>query len=90
MSPADFWVLGATIAAFLTIMLLHERREFRRQDGHEKNAEAREVRAVERHAAEMRAIDHNRALTLSAIDQRNRLDARVVTLEAKVKALEGL
>lgn len=90
MSLADYWVLGGTILAFFAIILVHERREFRRQDLHELAAQAREDRAIERHDREMGALNHNRALTLAAIDQRSRLEPRVEALEHRVKKLEGL
>lgn len=90
MSPADYGVLASTIGVFILIIAIHERRERRWVDQHEQNAIARENRAIERHDKEMGALNHNRSLTLGAIDQRNRLDARVEHLEHRVKKLEGL
>lgn len=91
MTPADYWILGVAVGLFLLAALLfvvslnrHERQEFRRQDQHELKAEAREQRAVERHAIQMKALQDNRALTLAAIDQRSRLEFRTEWLEGAV------
>jgi lysylphosphatidylglycerol synthetase-like protein (DUF2156 family) len=84
LSPADYWILGGCISAFVVIILIHERREFRKADAHEERAEAREERAKQRHDAQMKALADNRALTLAAIDQRSRLEFRTDWLEGAI------
>jgi hypothetical protein len=74
--------LGGFVLAALVVLWLHERREFKRQDLHEASAQERERRAVERHDLQMRALDANRALTLQAVNQRNRQEERLRAVEA--------
>lgn len=85
MTPQVAAILGGLIGCAISAMVvlwLHERREFRRQDQHERAARDREDAARTRHEALMKALADNRALTLAAVNQRNRLDVRVRLLEA--------
>jgi hypothetical protein len=83
-------LLVAVLAAAVIIALnRHEAREFLRQDLHERNALERERRALERHDIQMKALEHNRAMTLQAINQRVRLEEVVVALDKRVSALEA-
>ena len=82
--------LGGCAVSALVVLWLHERREFRRQDQHERAARSREDAARTRHEALMKALADNRALTLAAVNQRNRLDIRVRLLEAAANNHAGL
>ena len=73
-------LLGGAVAGFI-VFLVHERREFARQDAREDAAEEREERAIKRHAALAKALADNRALTLAAVNQRGRLELQVAALE---------
>lgn len=44
---------------------------------HEKRAQAREARAIERHEKEMKALIDNNAMTLAAVHQRSRLETQM-------------
>lgn len=71
---------GGAIAGFI-VFVVHERREFARQDAREDAAEEREERAIKRHADLAKALADNRALTLAAVNQRGRLELQVAALE---------
>jgi hypothetical protein len=77
MSQADWFVLAGSILGYLLMLGLHETRAIRRED-----------RAVERHNKSMAPLEDLRRLTLAAIDQRNRLEARVVKLESRMTKVE--
>lgn len=65
-------------------LVIHERREFARQDEREATAAAREEAAVKRHGELMRELATARALTLGAINQRARLEVRAAAVEAAI------
>jgi hypothetical protein len=95
MSPYDWFILAIIFLSNLTFigaLLVHERREFKRQDieaaanrdrqhEHELHAIEREERAVERHDREMSALVDARRLMLAAIAHRDALMMRVDLLE---------
>jgi hypothetical protein len=86
--PVIIGVVAGAMVSWVVVFALHERREFRRQDEHERRAIAREERAIERHGVQMAALDKNRALTLQAVQQRSRLEASVGELSVAVGKLE--
>ena len=95
MTPSDYMVLAISISlvsilalVFLAGLGRHEKREFKRQDEHEKLAQAREDRAIERHDLQMRALADAQRGYLAAVNQRARLEERVVDLDLRVKKLE--
>lgn len=73
-------LLGGAVAGFI-VFLVHERREFARQDAREDAAEEREERAIKRHGDLSKQLSDNRALTLAAVNQRGRLELQVAALE---------
>jgi biopolymer transport protein ExbB/TolQ len=85
MTPVLAGLVGLAVGsavAMLAVLWLHERREFRKQDRHERFAQEREEKAVARHDAQMAALKDARSLTLAAVNQRGRLEARAAALEA--------
>ena len=73
MSGADWAVLIGSVFGYLTMLGIHEIRAVRR-----------ETRAVERHESVVKALQHNRSLTLAAVDQRSRLEFRADLIEAAI------
>jgi hypothetical protein len=73
MSTWDVMVLAGSVLSYLLMLGIHELRAVRR-----------ETRAVERHEIAMKALQHNRALTLAAVDQRSRLEFRADLIEAAI------
>jgi len=100
-SAADWMVLTISVS-LVTLLGLemwlgwhrHDARDDSRMAAHETRAEAREKRAQARHDSEMKALDHNRALTLKAIDQRMRVEDKlrwvVVAIADHADHLEAL
>lgn len=74
-------LLAGGALAWLVVFIVHERREFARQDAREEAAEEREERAIKRHSDLAKALADNRALTLAAVNQRGRLELQVAALE---------
>lgn len=74
-------LLAGGALAGLIVFIVHERREFARQDAREEAAEAREERAKVRHAELWKALSDNRALTLAAVNQRGRMELQLAALE---------
>ena len=73
---------GGGLVAFVLTFIIHERREFHRQD-------ARELRDVARHETLMQTVRDMRALALGAINQRAALQAKVDDHEGRIAALEA-
>lgn len=69
--------LAGLAVSVLVVLWLHEHREFARQD-------LRERAAAARHAEMVKRLEDNRALTLAAIRQRNRLESRTSSIEAAI------
>lgn len=74
-------LLAGGVMAGVVVLFVHERREFARLAEREEAAEAREERAIKRHADLAKALADNRALTLAAVNQRGRLELQVAALE---------
>jgi Tfp pilus assembly protein PilO len=96
MTPADYMVLAISVSLVLilaVVLVVSIGRlkvwEANRQDAHERRATEREKRALERHDLQMRALDHNRAMTLQAVNQRMRLEDVVGELDRRLTALEA-
>jgi hypothetical protein len=73
MTSADWAVLIGSVTGYFVMLGIHELRAVRR-----------ETRAVNRHEDAMKALQHNRALTLAAVDQRSRLEFRADLIEAAI------
>ena len=70
-------LLGGFVFASFPLLWFHHRTERRWWADHERNAEAREKRAIERHDLEMRALADQHRGYLAAINQRARLEVKV-------------
>jgi type VI protein secretion system component VasK len=95
-TSADYAVLAISIAlvtllAIVLVVSISRLKiwEMARQDAHERRAQEREKRAIERHDLQVRALDHNRAMTLQAVNQRLRLEDAVGELDKRVTLLEA-
>ena len=73
-------MLGALLGGLLG-MVLHERRDFARQDAKREADERREREAIDRHGTLMAALESHRKLTIAAVNQRDRLGGRTEALE---------
>jgi hypothetical protein len=72
---------GGGLVAFVLTFIVHERREFARQD-------ERERRATERHETLMQAVRDMRALALGAINQRASMQRQVDDHENRIVQVE--